>query len=123
MKNDILALIEQFVENVKISNDTNDYSDKTKIKAHNSAIDKYRKIAKKISHGTDSVCEEFMNLLLSDDEDVAIACAVCIIELMKSTPKQYDLAVKRIEDFVKTSKNKIKVSGFELYLKKLKTTK
>ncbi len=115
-----MALIKQFIENVKISNEEIDYSDKSANKIHNAAIDQYRKIAKKISHNTDSVCEEFMNLLYSDDENVAVACAVCIIELMKSTQDQYNLAIKRIEEFVKTSKNKMKVLGFEMYLKKLK---
>jgi len=121
MGKDVLVLIKQFIENVKISNEIVDYSDKVKVKERNSAIDKYRKIAKKIAHNTDSVCDEFMSLLLSDDENVAVACAVCIIELMKSSPNQYDLAVKRIEDFVKTSKNKIKVSGF--IFKKIKKNK
>lgn len=120
MKNDVLALINQFVENVKISNEATDYSDKSANKMHNAAIDQYRKIAKKISHDTDSVCEEFMSLLHSDDENVAVACAVCIIELMKSTQDQYNLAINRIEEFVKMSKNKMKVLGFEMYLKKLK---
>ena len=122
MKNDILVLIKQFIENVKISNEQTDNFDKSANKMHNAAIDQYRKIAKKISHNSVSVCEEFMSLLQSDDENVAVACAVCIIELMTSTPDQYNLAVKRIEEFVKMSKNKMKVLGFEMYLKKLKRT-
>ena len=120
MEKDILLLIKQFVENVKISNEATDFSDKKANKRHNEAIDRYRNIAKKISEGTTDVCGEFFALLQSSDENIAIACAVCIIEIMTSTPEQYQLAVRRIEEYVKTSPNKMKVLGFEMYLKKLK---
>lgn len=118
--NNINELISEFVQNVKASNEPFDYSDKQAKKRHNASIDKYRSIAKKISTGTSCVCEEFLSLLQDSDEDVAVACAVCIIEIMEPTSEQYNLAVKRIEEYVKTSSNKMKVLGFEMYLKKLK---
>lgn len=117
---DINNLIAEFIRNVEISHEQFDYADKEAAKRHNCAIDQYRKIAQRISEGTTQVCHEFMALLQSPSEDVAIACAVCIIELMVSTPEQYSTAVKYIERYVETSSNKINVIGFKLYLKKLK---
>lgn len=116
----INVLIEEFIQNVKFANEPINYADKQAVKKHNAATDKYRKTAKKISDETSGVPNQFLILLRSSDENVSIACAVCIIELMKHTGDQYQLAVSAIEKYVKTSKNKINVMGFEIYLKNLK---
>ena len=120
MKKNIQTLIEEFIAQVYISSEKFDYTDKVARKRHNAAIHKYRAIAKKIAQDSTEVCEEFMQLLKNPSEDVAVACAVCIIELMAHTPEQYAMAVARIEEFVKTSNNQELVLGFEFYLKDLK---
>lgn len=115
----INELIAEFIQNVEVSNIAFDYADKKAKKRHNLAIDKYRSIAKKLSNGTNTVCDEFFSLLHSPNENIAVACAVCVIEIMESSPEQYSSAVKRIEEYVKNTSNKIKALGFEIYLKKL----
>lgn len=120
MKKNIETLIEEFIKQVYISSEKFDYTDKVARKKHNDAIRKYRAIAQNIAQGSTEVCEEFMQLLKNPSEDVAVACAVCIIELMPHTPKQYAMAVARIEKFVETSNNQELVLGFEFYLKDLK---
>ena len=120
MSINVSELIAEFIKNAEIANEKFDYTDKKAAKKHNAAAATYRKTAKRLAEGTTEVRPEFMELLQSSSEDVAISCAACIIELMVFTPEQYSAAVEYIEKYVKTSSNKINVIGCTLYLKKLK---
>ena len=102
-----------------------DYGNKTEIERHNKAIENYRKIAEKIKKkGDSSEMDNFVELLNNDNQDIKIACAVCIIEILDSEEYKEKalLTIKEYLEYLKshaTSQHEnINKIGFELYLKK-----
>ena len=109
-------LLRQFIDGVKLTENI-DYSDKKSVRQNNRGHDKYRDAAAKISKYFPEKIDDFSAMLTSDDSEIRICCAVCLIELINCSKEQADLARSVIIHHVQTTTDELQRTGFTMWLK------
>lgn len=107
--------LQMFIDNVLLTRNTR-YESRIAVHRHNKAVDKYRYAAKIINKYFPEKIESFCELLDSDNVEIRICCAVCIVELLSATSEQKQLAINQIKEEIEKG-NAFPISGWKMWLK------
>ena len=75
-----------------------DYGDKKAVNKNNYGVKMYRKVAAMIGQYYPEKVTEFADLIESPDQDLRVACAVCILSLMNTDTVCKERALKLIQE-------------------------
>ena len=108
-------LLQKFISGAECTVNV-DNIDKTSVKKNNKGVDQYRQAAKQICERFPNQRDNFANLLNYPVNEVRVACAVCMIELMDYDEKWRNQALEVIKaDY--PSKPRFEKSMVNIWLK------
>ena len=108
-------LLQKFINGVKCTIDV-DYANKNSVKKNNKGVDQYRQAAKQINEQFPDQKDNFASLLNHPTNEVKVACAVCMIELMDYNENWRNQALEVIKaDY--PSKPRFEKSMINIWLK------
>ena len=108
-------LVDIFYDNARQSFDI-DYNNEKSIRRANENVNRYRKAAEKKGRLYPESIEEFSNLLLDCNKDVALCAAICLVELMPHSKQQSLKAFQIVEQYLNNCDEAMKW-GLEQWLK------
>ncbi len=109
-------LLELFLDGVEKTKNI-DYLDKSSIKKSNRGVDEYRKAAKKIGELYPENVGKFSILLSSNDVQIRVCCAICMIEMMPCSVEQQAKAYSVVNEYYNLYADDAEKMMVEVWLK------